>query len=234
MKKHEIITQSISSEHAKIEAKITDSFTNGTIQGYASVFGVRDNVGDIINAGSFDRAIKNQIAARTVPLMIKHMRDGGDSLETVGVITEAREDNIGLLISAELDGTQLSQDLRTKIKSNPMIFGMSIGWLNNGTGFRVLPEGGREWNEINLKEVTVTTMPANESTMGTLNAKNGGIEQLVADLQKENQLLQQRMDAVEGKANESESDTKDAHVTVEVSNDEEIARQKRMLSLLEN
>jgi len=229
MKKHEIITQFISNEHAKIEAKITDSGTNGAITGYASVFGVRDSVGDIINQGAFDRAIKNQIQARTVPLMIKHMRDGGDSLETVGVITEAREDDIGLLISAELDGTQLSQDLRTKVRNNPMIFGMSIGWLNNGTGFRVLPEGGREWSEINLKEVTVTTMPANESTMGTLHAKTSGLEDLVNELH----LLRERMDAFEGKANDSEEDTTSAHMTVEVSNDEEIARQKRILSLLE-
>ena len=227
MKTHNRITKYIEPEAAKVECKITDSFTNGTISGYASIFGVRDQDGDIVVNGAFKRAIDNQIAQGSVPLMVVHFAHGGDTMESVGAIIEAREDDIGLKFVAALDGSTASQELRQKVMSNPGIFGFSIGFLNNGEGFRVLPEGGRELQEINLKEITVTLMPSNVQTLGTAQGKSS-IEEIVLK-------LVERMDALESKANECSDVPEDAEESAPsaVSNDHIIAAQKRIIALLE-
>ena len=168
--------------HDDLEGKTGgDSFTNGIISGYAAVFGVRDSDMDIINQGAFSRAIKNQIAAGSVPLMVKHFRDGGDVMESIGRIVEAREDDFGFKIFAALDGTEESQKVRQKAIANPQILGMSVGWLNTVDGFRKLPEGGREFNEMNLKEVTITLMPAQDNTLGTVQGKTEEAEKVASD-----------------------------------------------------
>jgi len=220
MKKYEM--KITAPDKAKLEAKVGgDSYSNGSISGYASVFLVQDVVQDVVMPGAFKRAIDNQIQARSVPLMVRHFRDGGDVMESIGVIVEAREDDIGLYIVAELDGTTASQEVRAKINANPAIFGMSIGFMNNGEGVKVRPDGSRELHEINLKEVTITLMPANESTLGTLRAKR--------EDPKLNELLA-RLDALEAKVNESVKP--DASALKPVASDiaDEIARQKRVLS----
>ena len=164
-----------------VDGKIAgDSFTHGFISGYAAVYGVRDSDGDVILPGSFDRAIKNQIAAGSVPLMVRHFRDGGDVMESIGQIIEGREDEFGFKIIAALDGTEESQKVRQKAISNPNILGMSVGWLNTVDGFRKFPEGGREFREMNLKEVTITLMPAQPNTLGTVQGKTEGTEEIAA------------------------------------------------------
>ena len=155
-----------------------DSHTTGFISGYAAVYGVRDSDGDVIMPGSFDRAIKNQIAHGSVPLMVRHFRDGGDVMQSIGAIIEGREDEFGFKIIAALDGTPLSQEVRQKALSNPGILGMSVGWLNTADGFKKFPEGGRQFSEMNLKEVTITLMPAQENTIGTVQGKTEGTETL--------------------------------------------------------
>jgi hypothetical protein len=184
---------------ARVEAK-SDSGTVGEITGYAACFGIKDADGDIIRNGAFKRAISNQIAQKAVPLMVRHFRDGGDSMESVGVIVEGREDDFGFWVRAELDGTAKSQELRQKIIKNPAIFGMSVGWVNTVDGFRPFPEGGREFFEMNLKEVTVTLMPAQTATLGTLSGKS--LDETLMDIQR-------RLEALEGKATD-ETPEKDA------------------------
>jgi len=181
---------------ARIEAK-NDSNTTGEICGYAAVYNLRDADGDIIRPGAMKRAISNQISQKAVPLMVRHFRDGGDAMESVGVIVEAREDDFGFWVRAELDGSGASQELRQKVCKNPEIFGMSVGWVNTSDGFKPFPEGGREFFEMNLKEVTVTLMPAQQATLGTMRGKS--MEETLKD-------ILERLDALEGKATTEEPD----------------------------
>jgi len=190
---------------SRIEAKVSDSFTNGEISGYAAIWDLLDLDGDIIRKGAFKRAIDNQIAAGTVPFMVKHFKAGGDVLETIGVIVEAREDEIGFWIRAELDGADVSQQVRQKTKSNPKIFGMSVGWIDTTTGFKPIENDGFEYTEMNLKEVTITVLPAQQATLGFVNGKDA-----MNTLQK----LEERIVALECKAKTEEEITEEVAETV--------------------
>lgn len=181
---------------ARLEAK-NDSTTAGEISGYAAVWNVIDADRDRIRPGAFKRSIGNQVAQKAVPLMVRHFRDGGDAMESVGVIVEAREDDFGFWVRAELDGSAASQELRKKVVKNPGIFGMSVGWINTADGFRPFPEGGREFFEMNLKEVTCTLLPSQTATMGTLRGKS--MDETL------NEILA-RLEALEGKATDDEPD----------------------------
>ena len=157
-------------DNPEFEAK-TEGNT-GYIYGYACVYDIPDLGGDIVRRGSFARAISNQIAAGSVPLMITHFKDGGDSMESVGVITKAEETETGLWVECKLDGTPESQRIRQKVMANPAPFGMSIGWRVRPYGWETIDGGGKEYTEIDLKEVTITLMPMQEDTLGTLSGKS--------------------------------------------------------------
>ena len=149
-----------------------DSNSTGEISGYASVWDVPDLDGDVVRKGAFGRSINNQIAAGKVMLMARHFRDGGDAMEVVGKIIEAREDNVGFWIRAKLSSSSVAQKLRDDILLAPEAYGMSVGWRNVAGGYQPLASGtGQEYTEMNLKEVTITLRPANEDTIGTVKAK---------------------------------------------------------------
>jgi HK97 family phage prohead protease len=178
---------------AGVEAKVTDSDTNGEITGYGAIWDVRDLDGDIIRKGSFRQSIGNQVAQGRVLIMVKHFRDGGDTMEAVGQIVEAREDDIGLFVRAKIYGTQTAQDIRRQIQSSPNAYGMSVGWRDIPNGKRPLPDGyGYEYLAMNLKEVTLTLMPAQEQTLGTVRGKNA-LEAIAEQLSRFNE----RLDALE-------------------------------------
>jgi HK97 family phage prohead protease len=179
-----------------IEGKIGgDSTTNGEVTGYAAIFGVRDLDGDIIRPGSFKRSIDNQIQAGKVLLLVKHMRDGGDTTSAVGEIIEAKEDAIGLWIRCKLHATQQAQDIRAGVIESPGAYGMSVGWRDVQGGKVPLSDGmGFEYTEMNLKEVTLTLLPAQEDTIGTVRGKSEAQE--LRDLITS---VIGRLDALEGK-----------------------------------
>lgn len=149
------------------------------IEGYASVFNEIDHDGDIVLPGAFAKTINERVAAGRVSLMARHFAHGGDVLETVGTIIEAKEDEIGLWTRSELDDTQLAQETHAKIKSNGNRFGMSIGGQWIGPDPRRNDEGdqiGLLIKEVALYEVTITLMPSCEGTMGTVEAKRTDTE----------------------------------------------------------
>lgn len=218
----------------QIEAKQIDTNASGQIVGFASVFDLRDNDGDVIRHGSYAKSIEERVAAGTVPLMARHFRDGGDASEAIGIITLAKETEVGLWVEANLFPTQKAQEIRASIASAPQCFGMSVGWQNVPNGFRALPEGGREFTEMKLREVTITLMPAQEATIGTVGAKS---ENMIEDLCRRVAALEEAA-KVDAKSDEPE----DTGEVVEASAEEpavdhdfdsEIARQKRLLAVLD-
>ena len=188
-------------EESGIQGKVGDSQTMGTIEGYASIWDIRDLDGDIIRRGAFARSINNQISAGKVLLLVKHMRDGGDTTSAIGEITEAKEDEIGFWISCKLHGTQLAQDTRNGVISSPRAYGMSVGWRDVQGGKVPLQDGhGFEYTEMNLKEVTLTLLPAQEDTLGTVRGKSEA--QALRDMLTE---ITGRLDALEGKDEEQDT-----------------------------
>lgn len=207
-------------EDARIEAKVTDSFTNGEISGYAALWDITDLDGDIIRKGAFKRSIDNQINAKQVPFMIKHFRRGGDVLEMIGTIVEAREDDIGFWIRAELDGSEISNQVRQKVATNSKPFGMSIGWLDYPDGYKPMPEGGIEYKSLNLKEVTLTLLPSQQATIGFVQGK---------DAQDFLDTVMDRMDKIEEQLcalQSKESDREPAEDTAELEEETETTEAK--------
>ena len=71
---------------------------DGTVEGYGSVFGVRDNYDDVIAKGAFIQSLKDHKAAGTMPAMLwQH-----DADKPIGVWTEMVEDEKGLRIKGQL------------------------------------------------------------------------------------------------------------------------------------
>lgn len=148
---------------------------NGWLEGYAAVFGNVDSQGDVIRKGAFAKSIAEKVQAGKVKLMVRHVRDGGDTPEVVGVVTQAKEDDIGLWIHAEFGSDQTSQDARAKAIEG-LATGLSIGYIPMQWA-DVMVEGKEavELTEIKLMEVTLTAFPANEQAVVT-KAKSTGPE----------------------------------------------------------
>lgn len=165
------------------KSTVADTADNGVIFGYASVFGVLDSMRDIVKPGAFSKTLE-RVKAGKVPLMMRHMAHGGDTAEVIGVIREAKEDARGLYIEAELNGSQVAQECREKVRTAPGMFGLSIGYsvvkreqINDANGEFL----HNELKEVKLYEVTLTVAPANEET--SAQAKTGlSLEALQAEL----------------------------------------------------
>ncbi|MFW5871251.1 MAG: HK97 family phage prohead protease [Verrucomicrobiota bacterium] len=148
-----------------------DGDGNGYLEGYASTFGNVDRVGDRVMPGAFAKTISQAVPAGKVSLQAKHYAYGGDLMESVGTVIDAKEDSRGLWIRAEFDADENSQAMRGKVtdrveKGRPV--GLSIGY--EVLDAREVVENGKsvyELLELKLYEVTITLNPANEEAVVT-------------------------------------------------------------------
>jgi HK97 family phage prohead protease len=94
--------------------------------------------------------------------MVRHFKHGGDTLEVIGTVTGAREDEYGLWIHAELSSDPVAQEARAKVAEGH-VSGLSIGYIPISQRETVMDgEVVLELREIKLMEVTLTPFPANE------------------------------------------------------------------------
>lgn len=142
---------------------------NGWVEGYLAVFGNVDSQKERIVRGAFSKSIQERVPAGKVPLMTRHFLYGGDVGDVVGNITQAKEDDYGLWIHADLSAVQAAQELRVKIHEGS-VWGLSVGyevlrWQTNAD------ESGKvesvDLLECKLVEGTVTVRPANERAVIT-------------------------------------------------------------------
>lgn len=147
----------------RLLAKVDDTTSpNGYIEGYLAVFNNVDQQGDRIIKGAFSKSIAERVSAGKVPLMAVHFAHGGDVKEVIGIITQAKEDDYGLWVHAELSSTPLAQEIRVKVMEG-MIWGLSVGynllkWQESKVDDRYI----LDLLECRLVEGTVTVHPANE------------------------------------------------------------------------
>jgi len=138
----------------------------GFITGYASQFDVVDLAGDVVRPGAFTKTIAEQ--GGKVVLMAKHAALGGGLEDVVATVVELNEDEYGLRFRAHYHDDDVAQAVRAKI-GQLMADGIKIG---ASIGYRILKWGYlkdetngmmiRELNELALKEITITLIPANE------------------------------------------------------------------------
>ena len=130
---------------------------DGTVEGYGSVFGVRDNYDDVIAKGAFIDSLKSHKAAGTMPAMLwQH-----DADKPIGVWTEMVEDEKGLRIKGQLAMETVKGKEAHALLKLGAINGLSIGFMSKQWAYDRDTEV-RTLTEIDLWEVSLVTFPANE------------------------------------------------------------------------
>jgi len=125
---------------------------DGTVEGYASLFGEIDQARDMVMPGAFRDTLKLR-GVRRVPMLFQH-----DPAEPVGVWLELREDQRGLsargrLIPEVRRGRELLALLRQRA-----IDGLSIGFRTASA--RVDPKSRiRKAYHVDLWEISIVTFP---------------------------------------------------------------------------
>lgn len=129
---------------------------DGSVEGYGSVFGVRDSYDDVIAAGAFQASLAAHKKAGTMPAMLwQH-----DSDKPIGVWTEMVEDSKGLLIKGQLAlETTLGKEAHALLKMGALN-GLSIGFVSKQWSYDRETDV-RTLTEIDLWEVSLVTFPAN-------------------------------------------------------------------------
>lgn len=142
---------------------------DGAVEGYGSVFGVRDNYDDVIAAGAFAASLAAHKAAGTMPAMLwQH-----DSHEPIGVWESMVEDASGLRIKGRLAlDTVRGKQAHTLLKMGALN-GLSIGFVSKQWAYDRDSEV-RTLIEVDLWEVSIVTFPANQKARVT-NVKSGDI-----------------------------------------------------------
>jgi HK97 family phage prohead protease len=129
---------------------------DGTIEGYGSVFGVRDSYDDVIAAGAFKGSLGQHASENTMPAMLwQHNMD-----QPIGVWTEMREDAKGLYVKGQLAlDTTLGKEAHALLKMGALN-GLSIGFMSKQWSYD-RDTDVRTLTEIDLWEVSLVTFPAN-------------------------------------------------------------------------
>lgn len=129
---------------------------SGEFEGYASVFGERDQGGDIVEAGAFKASLKSRGVAG-VKMLLDH-----DPRQRLGVWKSIEEDERGLKVSGQLFvEKQLGREALIDMKGGALT-GLSIGFRTKSDAF----DGRRRarvLKELDLLEISAVTFPMLES-----------------------------------------------------------------------
>ena len=155
------VCKTLAFEQAAI--KFANGGAQGVFEGYASVFGVVDGDGDIIEPGAFAQALKTQ--TRPVAMFFNHRRNE----IPVGKWLDLSEDSKGLYVRGELTpGNPQSEALKAAM-IHGTVGGMSVGFSAAKQDVTAIATGYSFKSATRLTEISVCTFPANESaTVSTL------------------------------------------------------------------
>ena len=125
---------------------------DGTVEGYASLFGEVDAARDMVMPGAFSRTLKLR-GVRRVPMLFQH-----DPAEPVGVWLELAEDFRGLRARGKLiPEVARARELFALVRSGA-VDGLSIGFRT--VKGRVDPASRiRKIHELELWEISIVTFP---------------------------------------------------------------------------
>jgi hypothetical protein len=123
------------------------------IEGYASLFGLRDQGGDVVQKGAYAASLKALAGAkRRVKMLWQH-----DPSQPIGVWDEVREDGTGLYVKGRILADVEKGREAAALLAAGAIDGLSIGYRTlraekDGKGQRLL-------SELELWEVSLVTFP---------------------------------------------------------------------------
>lgn len=149
-------------KHFDVGFEIKAVNADGTVEGYGSVFGVRDNYDDVIAKGAFVQSLKGHKAAGTMPAMLwQH-----DADKPIGIWTEMVEDEKGLRIKGQLAMETVKGKEAHALLKMGALNGLSIGFMSKEWAYDRETEV-RTLTAIDLWEVSLVTFPANEKARVT-------------------------------------------------------------------
>ena len=149
-------------KHFDVGFEIKAVNADGTVEGYGSVFGVRDNYDDVIAKGAFIDSLKSHKAAGTMPAMLwQH-----DADKPIGVWTEMVEDEKGLRIKGQLAMETVKGKEAHALLKMGALNGLSIGFMSKEWAYDRDTEV-RTLTALDLWEVSLVTFPANEKARVT-------------------------------------------------------------------
>ena len=132
---------------------------DGTFEGYASVFGVRDSYDDVIEAGAYAITLAAHRSAGTMPAMLwQH-----DATTPIGVWTEMFEDSKGLFIRGRLALDTVKGAEAYALMKMGALNGLSIGFVSKQWGYD-RDTDVRTLTEVELWEVSLVTFPSNDKS----------------------------------------------------------------------
>lgn len=132
----------------KVVDDVSDTYPNGFIEGYASVFGNVDLGGDMVMPGAFRKTL-SRVPKGDIKYMDSHNVYEGTGA-VVGLVKEAKEDDYGLWFRAAMSSVQRAQDIRIKTKEgilNAISFGYDVVKDK-------MDQGNRQLLELKLWEIS--------------------------------------------------------------------------------
>ncbi len=136
------------------EVSVREAAAGGAvIEGYASLFGVCDQGGDIVEAGAYGASLTRLTeAGGRVKMLWQH-----DPAQPIGVWDEVREDKRGLYVKGRLlDEVAQAREAAALVAAGA-IDGLSIGYRTVKAGTSA--KGERLLSELELWEVSLVTFP---------------------------------------------------------------------------
>lgn len=129
----------------------TSSSNDAVISGYASIFNIIDQHNDIVVKGAF----ANSCNPTKIKLLWQH-----DCLKPLGIVKSLLEDDYGLKIEAVIN-SKINYGIETiELLKQGVINGLSIGFYIKSAKYNTL--GQKVITDIDLKEISIVTFPANE------------------------------------------------------------------------
>ena len=134
------------------DLKFAEGESQGTIEGYASVFGVEDQGRDTVQAGAFRDSL-NRIKAGQVKMLWQH-----DPSQPIGVWESIMEDQKGLKVRGRLLKEVARGREAAALVEAGAIDGLSIGYRTKE--FDRGPDGySRTLKAVDLHEISLVTFP---------------------------------------------------------------------------
>jgi hypothetical protein len=145
-------------EHKQVGFKADTVNEDGTFSGYGSVFGNVDSYDEIVATGAFKSSLKTIAdSGDPLPVLWQH-----NPAQPIGGYTELSEDATGLKVAGFLlkDDVALAREAYALMRKR-VVKGLSIGYYVRDSSYDE-KTGIRTLKEVDLREISVVTFPANE------------------------------------------------------------------------
>lgn len=153
-------------------AKSAAMVEGGSVTGYAATFDrIPDSYGDVIAPGAFSKSLERwdglKAEGKYIPLLYGHSTD--DPAYNIGRVIEAKEDDRGLLVTAEFDADNEKAQYVRKLVQEGRLYQFSFAYSVNDAGPVTLDDGADayELRELELYEVSLVQIPANQRAVVT-------------------------------------------------------------------